>query len=151
MVNHKSPRYCGINFWDVKSLWKVPHDKNGNRNKQYRKSNMNPKIPRSNKKVLINLRLIGRTFSSNYLGSRLLSVVCPNCFSSPLRSPCMLIGNAMAKLTTIVIDIMTIMCRWKERYCTASSPHFERIWSSLKITPVWSHWLLTILLPITLF
>ena len=67
-----------------------------------------------------------------YPGSRLLMVVCPNCFSSPFKSPWILIGRATPRLTRVMIDIKIIKCLWKERYWTASSPHLDLIWSSLQ-------------------
>ena len=66
-------------------------------------------------------------------GSKLLSVVWPNCFSSPFKLPWKFKGRATPKLIRVMMVVKTIRCRWKDKYWTASSPHFARIWSSLKI------------------
>ena len=66
-----------------------------------------------------------------YSGLRLLSVVCPNVLSSPSKSPWKLMGSTIVREIIIIISIKTMMWRWKERYCTASGPHFIKMFSSL--------------------
>jgi len=40
-------------------------------------------------------------------------------------------GSTIVREIIIIISIQTMMWRWKERYCTASGPHFIKMFSSL--------------------
>jgi len=48
-------------------------------------------------------------------------------------------GSTIVREIIIIISIQTMMWRWKERYCTASGPHFIKKFSSFILNMAVSH------------